>query len=343
MQAQGNKQLPAQARTVQEQSGAQLPALSASGEAGGAALVLRTPEDMMRVAKILADAGLIEDIKSANQAFVKLMYGLELGMTPGEAIDDLYFLKGRRGIWARAIAAKFGRHGHYNYDILETTEECCTIQITYDGQPKGQPVTFTVRQAQEMGLLGKPAWKADRKLQLFYKALTRAQVMYAPDLYRRTVKAVEDLEDQILADNQAMLQTVGTRKPRAKDKAVDQVVEIAEPVQECQSVGADSTPPADEVEATAVAECTSEMPAAVEGDPTYPGSDSPSASPFDAQATMRRILESGRAAGWNTPAINKYCFSRWKIQPARLLAEMKPEQFDALEARVLEGPPSAEG
>lgn len=197
-------------------------------QVSGGALQLQSKEDIQWLANTLAASGFFEDAKNAHQACVKLMIGMELGMSPMESVNSIYFVKGKPGIWARDIAAKLERHPHYGYSIVEHTEDHCTVQILWDGKPKlnhlGQPVapvTFHRDQAAKLGLLNKQTWLGDMMQQMFYKALTRAQVLHASDLYGLPIRSREDLEDGDYIDvipgsqadqqKQAMLAEPGTQ------------------------------------------------------------------------------------------------------------------------------------
>lgn len=215
-----NRQLPAQQGQAQQQRSL-LPASSNTQQLSGGFLQLQTREDIEWFANRLIGSRFFDDVKDANQAVIKIMYGMEIGMTPMECIDSVYFGKGGKpGIWAKDIAAKIKRSGRYDYQFVVWTEEKCTLRPMLNGAPMTDEegnallISFTKQQAAQMNLLNKTPWLADLKMQLFYKAVTRMYKALMGDLYRLHVESREDLEDGDYIDipaEQAMLAEPATQ------------------------------------------------------------------------------------------------------------------------------------
>lgn len=70
-------------------------------------------DSMIRVAEKFYKAGCFgSDVQNAEQAFVKMQAGDEMGMKPMEAMNDLYIVKGRVGLHSKGLSAAFKRHGY---------------------------------------------------------------------------------------------------------------------------------------------------------------------------------------------------------------------------------------
>lgn len=167
-----------------------------------------------------ADSG----IKSVGAAIMKVAYGVDLGLSPTEALQWVYSAKGKFGLESNAIANAIANHPHYDFEILEHNEQKCTVQILWDGKPKknsrGQdvePVTFNFSQAVEMGVSNNKPWKVDRLMMLFYKAISRAYKLHCRDVFKTAVESREDLEDAFYVEvngvqpGDAAIQNAGRR------------------------------------------------------------------------------------------------------------------------------------
>lgn len=194
------------------------------GEAQAWAVVIRT-------------AGLIPQEKSKQpvtpievleaRAVAKIMAGNSWGINPFEAQSLFHFIPQSGTIVPhyKAFLMRIKLSGKYDYEIVELTDEKCTLRGFKHGQPLVPDVTFTLEEAIQAGLYNpklaageekwpdgnvkqKGAWEAYTKDKLLARATTRLFGRHFPELYSSmpVTKTVEDLEDEgILAAQPAQI------------------------------------------------------------------------------------------------------------------------------------------
>ena len=131
------------------------------------------------MAKALCDSGYWDDLKTAQQAFAKLIFGRDLGLGPSQSLTDIHFIKGKVELSANAQAALLQKHPDYDYRVNELTNELCSITVLKHGEPIGTS-SFTIDDAKQGGLGGQMYSKFPRNM-LFARALTNAVAWYAPE------------------------------------------------------------------------------------------------------------------------------------------------------------------
>jgi hypothetical protein len=110
-------------------------------------------EEVVTLAKGLAVSGLVPDALRGkpNDVAVILLYGAELGLTPMQAIQGIYVVKGRPMLSAQTWGTKIRQNGH-RLVILSSTRTEATVCITR-GDDKTQHVeSFTIEDAVAAGL-----------------------------------------------------------------------------------------------------------------------------------------------------------------------------------------------
>lgn len=89
---------------------------------GSRGLQLTTFDEMYRMAECVRASGLApEHFKETAQIVVAIQYGLEIGMSPIQALQSLYVIKGRPTLWGDALVALVRSSGKCKY-IKETVE-----------------------------------------------------------------------------------------------------------------------------------------------------------------------------------------------------------------------------
>lgn len=111
-------------------------------------------DEAYRLAKNLAIANLMPDALrgKASDVFALLLYGQDLGLSPMQAIQGIYVVKGKPQLSGTTWIALARKAGHL-VRILESTDERCTVEITRVDDP-GSPhqETFTLQDAAKAGL-----------------------------------------------------------------------------------------------------------------------------------------------------------------------------------------------
>lgn len=133
------------------------------------------------------------------QAIIKIQYGQELGVPPFAAMDGIDIIDGRPAPNAALTAALVKRSTHYNYRVLDATNERAVIEWFEDGESIGQS-SFTLDDADTAGLLGKSNWQKYPSDMLFARALTRGARRFCPDVFNGAIYVAEELEG-VAAEN----------------------------------------------------------------------------------------------------------------------------------------------
>jgi hypothetical protein len=134
------------------------------------------------LARAFAASGYFADTKEAAQAIVKIQAGRELGVPPIAAMTGIHIVKQKIVIGATVLAGLIRRSGRYDYQILEHTDEACTVRFFRDGAPAGDS-RFTLEDAKAAQLLKADGnWEKHPRNMLFARALSNGQKWYAPDI-----------------------------------------------------------------------------------------------------------------------------------------------------------------
>lgn len=139
-------------------------------------------DEAYRLAKNLAIASLMPDALrgKASDVFALLLYGQDLGLSPMQAIQGIYVVKGKPQLSGTTWIALARKAGH-RVRIIESTDELCTIEIARSDDP-GSPhrETFTLGDAVKAGLChvkdGKPFLRDKHGNPLPWEAYTRTML-----------------------------------------------------------------------------------------------------------------------------------------------------------------------
>lgn len=166
-------------------------------------LALTTVDDVRTAATAFAMSGYFQDAGEASQAFTKIMAGRELGLPPIASMKDIYIVKGRVTLSARAIASLVKSSGKYDYRVKSRTDKECTIEFRERVEGKWESIgtsTFTMQMAQKAGLTKNPTWTSFPENMLFARAMTNGVGTYCPDVTHGTVYAPDELDERFGVD-----------------------------------------------------------------------------------------------------------------------------------------------
>jgi len=135
-------------------------------------------EGMWRVAHLFHGAGMLpHGVARPEQVCIALMAGMEVGLTPTQAIQNVMVVNNRPTIWGDAAIGlvwasdKMESHDEGIEGTGETRVAFCTVKRK--GDAKEYTIRFSVKDAQTAGLWGKAGpWKThpDRMLKLKARA-----------------------------------------------------------------------------------------------------------------------------------------------------------------------------
>jgi hypothetical protein len=159
-------------------------------------MTIETLKEPMALAEVFVQSGMFPDLKTQCQAVVKIIAGKEYGLTPLQAITDLYMVNGKVAMSAKLIAAAIKKSQKYDYHIDKMDNEECIISFferTKEGQTKIGESTFTIKDAARAGIVNKEVWKSYTKQMLFARAISIGGRSYCPDII--TAYTPEEAED----------------------------------------------------------------------------------------------------------------------------------------------------
>lgn len=144
--------------------------------------------EVMQYAEIFAGSGMFTDIKTANQAAVKIMAGETYGFDAITSMAYVHFIQGKAYLGAKLLSAMIKSSGKYNYKVVTHTDKECVVQFMQmfndEWKPLGIPVSYTIQEATNAGLMGKDTWKKYPKAMLFANCIRTGFTRYTTDLLK---------------------------------------------------------------------------------------------------------------------------------------------------------------
>ena len=201
-------------------------------------LIKVTPTDALSIGKTFFESGMFTDVKSAQQAVVKIMAGQEIGIPPFASMSGIHIIQGKPTIGAGLIASTIKGSGKYDYRVLETSEKNCTIEF-FQGKESIGKSSFTIDDAKKAGTKNLDKFP---KNMLFARAISNGVKWFCPDIFSGPVYTPEEMEVvtedvkhevvepfTLTTEMQSELQTLldnSTLTQARKDKAAAAIVAI---------------------------------------------------------------------------------------------------------------------
>jgi len=198
-------------------------------------------EGLYRLAKIMSASGMMpKGMEVPEKVFVAIQMGLEVGLSPMAAVQNIASINGRPTIWGDAMLGLVRASGQLE-SIEETqTEDAATCTVVRNGE---KPITrtFTKQDAQRAGLLGKQGpWTQypKRMLQMrarafalrdgfsdVLKGLYMREEMYGStserDITAESSRVdAHDLGEQLKADAQSAMHSADMEMPAQNEPVV---------------------------------------------------------------------------------------------------------------------------
>lgn len=154
--------------------------------------------EIKTIAGAMGGAGMFPDIKSANTAFVKILAGQEMGITPFQAMTNIHIINGKATLAANIMASKVKGSGKYDYKVVEgPSADGCTIEFyeVHDGKKELIGTSkFTKADATAAEVYRNPTWKKFPANMMFARAMSNGVRFYCPDVFSgNTVYTAEEL------------------------------------------------------------------------------------------------------------------------------------------------------
>jgi len=191
-------------------------------------LVPRDLAEAMKFAELISSSDLVpKDYKGkpAN-VVIAMQMGMEVGLPPLQAIQQIAVINGRPAVWGDAMLALVKNHKMFewideSYDDATKTAVC---KIKRKGEP-AQVRVFSEDDARNAGLLNKEGpWKTYRKRMQQLRARGFALRDVFPDALRglRMAEEEQDIKDMGEAERLPPDQTVNTGRPQLQEYPQDQ-------------------------------------------------------------------------------------------------------------------------
>ncbi|HLR86240.1 MAG TPA: hypothetical protein VK059_14895 [Nocardioidaceae bacterium] len=147
-----------------------------------------------------------------DDAAAAIMYGDEIGFTPGQSLQNIYVISGKPALYARAMVALVLSHGHKIW-----TEVSSPQRVIVCGQRRGsdkiERVEWTTSKAQQAGYTSNKKYTTDPESMLYARASGDVARRVAPDALAGIAYSVEEME---LTDTEVTVSQVEAPKRTAK-------------------------------------------------------------------------------------------------------------------------------
>lgn len=296
----------------------------------GRGLNLATLEDMFRFAQYVAISGLApKDMQKAETILVAIEMGLELGLQPMQAIQNIAVINGRPGLWGDAVPGLVrgsGKQEFYKQEKIGTPgTDGYGYRVTSKrkGDPDSIVTEFTIADAKKASLWGKSGpWTfyPDRML------LNRARAFNArdnfPDVLKgmRTAEEIQDVEFEVMESKPL---EDGDKTSRLAEKLASKIVSPVTTPLTTENVLvtiSPDTPEAARINAQVSAEVTAEVAESVPENAGFPEQEKPvesepekrkpgrpvkqEALPVDYKFKLAEIMHKSETKHWDTDFAN---------------------------------------
>jgi hypothetical protein len=170
--------------------------------------IVKSAADALTIGETFFKSGMFSDIKSAQQAVVKIMAGAEMGISPFAAMSGIHIIQGKPTIGAGLMAARVKGFGKYDYKVLEHSDKICSIEY-FQGSNSLGVSTFTIEDAKKAGTKN-----IDRfpKNMLFARAMSNGVKWFTPDIYESPVYVPEEMESSTEETTAEVIETPKSTK-----------------------------------------------------------------------------------------------------------------------------------
>lgn len=143
------------------------------------------------------DGGKVFDAAATTaQVTAVIVTGQELGLGPMAALRSVDVINGTPALRAVALRAILLRHGHDVW-VEESTNARCVVAGQRRGSTHVQRVTWTIEDARQRNLTGKPNWRTQPRNMLIARATGDCARLIAADAIMGIPYTAEELEDGV--------------------------------------------------------------------------------------------------------------------------------------------------
>lgn len=158
------------------------------------------------------------DVAIAN-ATAAVLQGITLGLDPMTALQQIYVVHGRPGMYTRIKVALVQAHGHevWTEDLSDSRAVVCGRRRGNEGVER---VTVTMEQARKAGWTSNQAYTKTPQDMLYARAAARVCDRIAADVLMG-IASVEEIQDEIKTTAEVGVRTVAAPRKRAAPQAIE--------------------------------------------------------------------------------------------------------------------------
>ena len=180
---------------------------------GAVAVAPRSYDDVQRLAAAVAKSGLY-GCRTADDAFVRIVTGIEMGISPMQAMRTISVFSGKPLLDAALIAGLCMRHHECIYwKYLDTTTHQCTIE-TKHARNGVTRLTYTIEDAKRADLSGKDTWRKYPQAMLRARCISALARMAYPEVVAG-IYVPEEMEREGAAPPEPVAEVVPEPEPTA--------------------------------------------------------------------------------------------------------------------------------
>lgn len=139
-------------------------------------------KSMLQYADMLVKSGFLPGhIKNAQQVIAIITYGQELGVGTWTALNGIQVIQGKPCVSPALMLALINRSGMLEDMTIEGDNGFCTVTMKRAGRT-AHAETFTIQDAQGMGLSGKENYKKQPGVMLKWRAVSACARVVFPDV-----------------------------------------------------------------------------------------------------------------------------------------------------------------
>ena len=140
--------------------------------------------DILNMSEVFFKSGMApQSLDTASKIAVAIQYGMEIGLPPIQAMQNIAVINKRPALWGDALPALMYKHGHKLEETLEGEGKDMVATCTLTRSDTGQKTTrkFTYKDAVQAGLVGKGVWRQYPQRMIAMRARSWAIRDGAPD------------------------------------------------------------------------------------------------------------------------------------------------------------------
>lgn len=174
----------------------------------------RAAEAAAELARPLSQTTFVPEVYQGKpgDAAAAILVGAEVGLTPMQALQGIYVIKGKPAMYARTLMAIVLAAGHEVW-----TEKASADRVVVKGRRRGservETSEWTIGRAQQAGYTNNAKYKTDPESMLLARAQAELCRRLAPDAILGMAYAVEELEAE---DEAPSGKRTVSRKPKAE-------------------------------------------------------------------------------------------------------------------------------